>query len=58
VTFGSSLAETGSIAPVLGVWTPIVLVIVSGAYLVYQVNGRRPFAPTKRLGMKQRRPSG
>jgi len=57
VTIGSSLADTASIPPVLGVWTPIVLVVVSGAYLVYQVNGRRPFALTKRLGSKRRGPS-
>jgi lipopolysaccharide export system permease protein len=57
VTIGSSLADTASIPPVLGVWTPIVLVVVSGAYLVYQVNGRRPFALTKRLGSKRREPS-
>src|SRR5919108_5625455 len=52
VTTGGSLAETGSIPPLLGVWTPIVLVVVSGAYLVYHVNGRRPFALTKWLGVK------
>jgi lipopolysaccharide export system permease protein len=57
VTFGSSLAETGSIPPVLGVWMPIVLVVVSGTYLVYQVNGRRPSALTKWLGVKLHRPS-
>jgi lipopolysaccharide export system permease protein len=57
VTIGSSLADTASIPPVLGVWTPIVLVVVSGAYLVYQVNGRRPFALTRRLGSKRREPS-
>jgi lipopolysaccharide export system permease protein len=56
VTTGGSLAETGSIPPLLGVWTPIVLVVVSGAYLVYQVNGRRPFGLTKWLGVALRKP--
>jgi lipopolysaccharide export system permease protein len=57
VTVGSSLAETGNIPTVLGIWTPIVLVVVSGASLVSQVNGRRPFALTTWLGIKRRRPS-
>ncbi len=57
VTTGASLAETGSISPVLGVWTPSVLVVVSGAYLVYRVNGRGPFALTKWLGVRLRQPS-
>jgi lipopolysaccharide export system permease protein len=57
VTIGSSLAETGSIPPVLGVWMPIVFVVVSGASLVYQVNGHRLFALTKQLGNKRRGPS-
>jgi lipopolysaccharide export LptBFGC system permease protein LptF len=56
VTTGGSLAETGSIPPLLGVWTPIALVVASGAYLVYHVNGRRPFAPTKWLDVKLRKP--
>jgi lipopolysaccharide export system permease protein len=56
VTTGGSLAETGSIPPLLGVWTPIVLVVVSGAYLVYQVNGRRRFGLTKWLGVALRKP--
>jgi lipopolysaccharide export system permease protein len=56
VTTGASLAETGSIPPVLGVWTPSVLVVVSGAYLIRHVNGRGPFALTKWLGVKLREP--
>jgi lipopolysaccharide export system permease protein len=57
VTIGASLAETGSISPVLGVWTPIALVVIAGAYLVHHANGRRPFVLTKQLSIRLHRPS-
>jgi lipopolysaccharide export system permease protein len=56
VTAGSSLAETGSISPTLGVWGPNALAVAIAAYLGGKVNGQRPFARTKRFGAAVNRP--
>jgi lipopolysaccharide export system permease protein len=50
VTAGSSLAETGTISPTLGVWGPNVLVVAVAAYLGGKVNGKQPFPFAKRFG--------
>jgi lipopolysaccharide export system permease protein len=57
VTAGSSLAETGAITPILGVWAPNTLALVTAIYLVLVVNGRRPFSHFKQLAMAARKPS-
>jgi lipopolysaccharide export system permease protein len=50
VTAGSSLAETGTISPTLGVWGPNVLAVAAAAYLGGKVNGKQPFPLAKRFG--------
>jgi lipopolysaccharide export system permease protein len=57
VTAGSSLAETGTISPTLGVWAPNVLAIVTAMYLVLAANGRQPFPHFKQLAMAARKSS-
>jgi lipopolysaccharide export system permease protein len=47
VTAGSSLAETGTISPLLGVWGPNVLVVTVAVYLVLTANGNQLFAGPK-----------
>jgi hypothetical protein len=47
VTAGSSLAETGAISPILGVWGPNVLVVTAAVYLVLTANGSHPFSRSK-----------
>ena len=47
VTAGSSLAETGAISPLLGVWGPNVLVIAAAVYLILTANDRQPFSQSK-----------
>jgi lipopolysaccharide export system permease protein len=47
VTAGSSLAETGAISPLLGVWGPNVLVVAVAAALVLKANGHRLFASAR-----------
>lgn len=43
VTAGGSLAETGAVPPIVGVWTPLVLASVSAIALVLTADGtRRP----------------
>jgi lipopolysaccharide export system permease protein len=49
VTAGSSLAETGAISPILGVWTPNVLAVAAAVYLVLRANGRQPSSRSTRL---------
>jgi lipopolysaccharide export system permease protein len=49
VTAGSSLAETGAISPILGVWTPNVLAVAAAVYLVLRANGRQPSSRSKQL---------
>jgi lipopolysaccharide export system permease protein len=44
VTVGSSLAETGTISPPLGVWAPNVLAVVAAVYLLPVANGRPLFS--------------
>jgi lipopolysaccharide export LptBFGC system permease protein LptF len=46
-TAGSSLAETGTISPLLGVWGPNVLVVTAAVYLVLTANGSQPFFRSK-----------
>ena len=50
VTAGASLAETGAVPPILGVWAPIVLAAVSAVYLVLKANGAQPSALARWLG--------
>ena len=57
VTAGSSLAETGAVTPMLGVWAPNLLALVTATYLVLVVNGRRPFSQFKQLAMAARKSS-
>jgi LPS export ABC transporter permease LptF len=57
VTAGSSLAETGAIAPTLGVWAPNMLALVTATYLVLVVNGRWPFPHFKQPAMAARKSS-
>jgi lipopolysaccharide export system permease protein len=49
VTAGSSLAETGAISPILGVWTPNALAVAAAVYLVLRANGRQPCSRSTRL---------
>jgi lipopolysaccharide export LptBFGC system permease protein LptF len=51
VTVGSSLAETGAISPLLGVWGPNVLVVAAAVYLILAANGRQPFSRSKRYAV-------
>jgi lipopolysaccharide export system permease protein len=51
VTAGSSLAETGAISPLLGVWGPNVLAVATAVYLVLTANSRQPFSRSTRLTM-------
>ena len=48
VTAGSSLAETGTISPTLGVWGPNAFAVAVAAYLGSKVNGQRPFTVLSR----------
>jgi lipopolysaccharide export system permease protein len=57
VTFGSSLAETGVISPMLGVWGPNLLAFLAGIYLVVTANGKQPFSHIKQLTMAACNPS-
>jgi lipopolysaccharide export system permease protein len=41
VTTGGSLAETGAVPPLVGVWAPLVLVAASAFALVLRANGTR-----------------
>jgi lipopolysaccharide export system permease protein len=50
VTAGSSLAETGTISPILGVWGPNVLAVAVAAYLGIVANGKQPLCIANRLG--------
>ena len=47
VTAGSSLAETGTISPLLGVWGPNVLALGAAVYLMLTANGKQPFSRSK-----------
>jgi lipopolysaccharide export system permease protein len=47
VTAGSSLAETGVMSPILGVWAPNMLAVVTAAYFVLTANGKSLFSHTK-----------
>jgi lipopolysaccharide export system permease protein len=51
VTAGSSLAETGTISPILGVWAPNALALFAAVCLVFIMNGRRSFSQAKRRGV-------
>jgi lipopolysaccharide export system permease protein len=51
VTAGSSLAETGAISPLLGVWGPNVLAVATAVYLVLTANGRQPLSRSTQLVM-------
>jgi lipopolysaccharide export system permease protein len=51
VTAGSSLAETGTISPILGVWAPNVLALTAAVYMVLRVDGRQSLSQTKRRGV-------
>lgn len=42
VTAGGSLAETGTVSPLLGVWAPIALATFAAIYLVLTANGGWP----------------
>jgi lipopolysaccharide export system permease protein len=57
VTAGSSLAETGAISPILGVWGPHVLTVATAVYLVLAVNGRQPLSRSKRPSVTARKSS-
>jgi lipopolysaccharide export system permease protein len=48
VTAASSLAETGAISPLLGVWGPNVLVVTASVYLILTANGTPPFRGSRR----------
>jgi lipopolysaccharide export system permease protein len=51
VTAGSSLAETGTISPILGVWAPNVLALTAAVYMVLRIDGRQSLSQTKRRGV-------
>jgi lipopolysaccharide export system permease protein len=51
VTAGSSLAETGAISPLLGVWGPNVLTVVTAVYLGLTANGRQPLWRSRQLAI-------
>jgi len=51
VTASSSLAETGAISPLLGVWGPNVLVVAVAVSLVLTANGWQPFSQSKPLAI-------
>lgn len=57
VTAGSSLAETGVMSPILGVWTPNVLAVVTAVHLVLTANGKSLFSHTKQLAVAARQSS-
>ncbi len=57
VTAGSSLAETGVMSPILGVWAPNVLAVVTAVYLVLTANGKPSFSHTKQLAVAARQSS-
>jgi lipopolysaccharide export system permease protein len=47
VTGGSSLAETGAVSPLLGVWGPNALAVAVAVYLILTANGRQASARFK-----------
>jgi lipopolysaccharide export system permease protein len=55
VTIGASLAEIGTIPPLLGVWAPHGLAALAALYLIPKADGRRPLPHLKCLRL--RRPS-
>jgi lipopolysaccharide export system permease protein len=57
VTAGSSLAETGTIPPIWGVWGPNVLAGTVAIYLIIMANGRRPFFRCKPVAEETRKRS-
>jgi hypothetical protein len=57
VTAGSSLAETGAISPLLGIWGPNVLVVTAAVYLVLTANGSPPFSRSKQRAVATRKVS-
>lgn len=54
VTTGESLAEIGTISPVLGVWTPHILAVLAALVLIAHTEGKRPLHLLKWLGLKLR----
>lgn len=52
VTGGSSLAETGAISPLIGVWGPNVLVVAVAVYLVLTANGNHLFVGSKHRAVR------
>lgn len=57
VTAGSSLAETGVMSPILGVWAPNVLAVVTAVYLVLTANGKPSVSHTKQHAVAARQSS-
>jgi lipopolysaccharide export system permease protein len=55
VTAGASLAETGIISPIVGVWAPNVLALLTATYLVVAANGKQPFSHFMQLAMAARK---
>jgi lipopolysaccharide export system permease protein len=51
VTAGSSLAETGAISPLLGIWGPNVLTVVTAVALVLTANGSQPLSRSMQFAM-------
>ena len=48
-TVGGNLAETGTVPPIVGVWSPLVLTTLAAVYLVRRVNGGQPSRLAKSL---------
>jgi lipopolysaccharide export system permease protein len=57
VTAGSSLAETGTISPILGVWAPNVVAVAAAVYLVRRANGGQSFSRATQLAEAIRKAS-
>jgi lipopolysaccharide export system permease protein len=55
VTAGSSLAETGAISPLLGIWGPNALVVIAAVCLVLTANGSHLFSRSKRRALAGRK---
>lgn len=53
-TAGGSLAETGAVPPMLGIWAPIGLAALAAIYLSLRVDGTRPALLICRLRDKSR----
>jgi lipopolysaccharide export system permease protein len=51
VTAGSSLAETGAVSPLFGVWGPNILALAAAIYLIWTIDGRQPFSRLKPLAV-------